>query len=49
MWLRLKYYSQKCGGIGSNGLKKSAPMAIENIKILGAVLELQAEQHCRFG
>jgi hypothetical protein len=26
----------------------SAPMAIEKIKILGAVLELPAEQHCQF-
>ena len=25
-----------------------APMAIENIKILGAVLELPAKQHCQF-
>ena len=24
-------------------------MAIENIKILGAVLELLAKQHCQFG
>jgi hypothetical protein len=24
-------------------------MAIEKIKILGAVLELPAKQHCRFG
>jgi hypothetical protein len=24
-------------------------MAIEKIKILGAVLELTAKQHCRFG
>jgi hypothetical protein len=24
-------------------------MAIEKIKILGAVLELQAKQHCQFG
>ena len=27
----------------------SAPMAIEKIKILGALLELPAKQHCRFG
>ena len=27
---------------------KSAPMAIETIKILGAVLKLPAEQHCQF-
>ena len=26
----------------------SAPMAIEKIKILGAVLELLAKQHCQF-
>ena len=26
-----------------------APMAIEQIKILGAVLELPAKQHCQFG
>ena len=29
--------------------KYSAPMAIEKIKILGAVLELPAKQHCWFG
>ena len=29
--------------------KYSAPMAIEKIKILGAVLELPAKQHCQFG
>ena len=29
--------------------KYSAPMAIEKIKVLGAVLELPAKQHCRFG
>ena len=29
--------------------KYSAPMAIEKIKILGALLELPAKQHCRFG
>ena len=29
--------------------KYSAPMAIEKIKILGAVLELPAKHHCRFG
>ena len=27
----------------------SAPKAIEKIKILGAVLELPAKQHCQFG
>ena len=27
---------------------ESAPMAIEKIKILGAVLELPAKQHCQF-
>ena len=26
-----------------------APIAIEKIKILGAVLELPAKQHCQFG
>ena len=26
-----------------------APMAIEKMKILGAVLELPAKQHCQFG
>jgi hypothetical protein len=25
-----------------------APIAVEKIKILGAVLELQAKQHCQF-
>jgi hypothetical protein len=25
-----------------------APMAVEKIKILGAVLELPAKQHCQF-
>ena len=29
--------------------KYSAPMAIEKIKILGAVLELPAKQHFHFG
>ena len=29
--------------------KYSAPMAIDKIKILGAVLELPAKQHCGFG
>ena len=28
--------------------KGFAPIAIEQIKILGAVLELPAKQHCRF-
>ena len=28
--------------------KGLAPMAIEKIKILGAVLELPAKQHCQF-
>ena len=39
--------SKKCGGLGSynEGL---APMAIEKIKILGAVLELPAKLHCQF-
>ena len=32
--------------ISSNEL--SAPMAIEKIKLLGAVLELPAKQHCQF-
>ena len=26
-----------------------APMAVEKIKIMGAVLELPAKQHCQFG
>ena len=29
-------------------LKNAAPMAIENIKILRAVFELPAKQHCQF-
>ena len=29
--------------------KFSAPVAIEKIKILGAVLELPSKQRCRFG
>jgi hypothetical protein len=29
--------------------KYSAPMVIEKIKILGALLELLAKQHCQFG
>ena len=29
--------------------KYSAPKAIENIKILGALSELPAKQHCQFG
>jgi hypothetical protein len=29
--------------------KYSAPMAIKKIKILGAVLELPAKQHCQYG
>ena len=28
--------------------EKSAPMAIEKIKILEAILELPAKQHCQF-
>ena len=28
--------------------KYSAPMGIEKIKILGAILELPAKQHCQF-
>ena len=32
--------------ISSN--EKWAPMAIEKIKIVGAVLELPAKQHCQF-
>ena len=29
-------------------MNKLAPMAIDKIKILGAVLELPAKQHCQF-
>ena len=39
--------TKKCGGLGSNEfqLKKGlAPMAIEKIKIMGAILELPAKQ-----
>ena len=38
--------SKKCGDLGSN--ETLAPMAIEKIKILGAVLELPAKLHCQF-
>ena len=31
-----------------SSIELSAPMAIENIKILGAVLELPAKHHCQF-
>ena len=33
--------SKKCGGLGSNEFQ--APMAIEKIKILGAIVELPAK------
>ena len=39
-------YVNFLGGLGSNeGL---APMTVEKIKILGAVLEVPAKQHCQF-
>ena len=44
--------SKKCGGLGSNEFQLKqlclAPMAIEKIKILGAVFELSAKLHCQF-
>ena len=43
--------SKKCGGLGSNEFQLNeglAPMAIEKIKILGAILEKQAKLHCQF-
>jgi hypothetical protein len=36
------------GTIEISSNEKSAPMAIEKIKIVGAVLELPAKQHCQF-
>jgi hypothetical protein len=47
------YYVNFLGRLGSNGFQLLAkeglaPMAIEKIKILGAVLELPAKQHCQF-
>ena len=40
--------AKNVGGLGLNGIQlKLAPMAIEN-KILGAVLELPANQHYQF-
>jgi hypothetical protein len=30
-------------------MNDQAPMAIEKIKILGAILELPAKQHCQIG
>ena len=43
--------SNKLERIGLNGNKLKriiGPMAVEKIKILGAVLELPAKQHCQF-
>ena len=48
----MNYYVNFLGGISINGFTKneySAPRTIEKIKILGAVLELPAKQHCQFG
>ena len=45
-------YSKNVGASAALNFTKekySAPMAIEKIKILLAVLELPAKQHCQFG
>jgi hypothetical protein len=48
----MNYYVNFLGQLSSNGFHVDeglAPMAIEKIKILGAVvMELQAGQHCEF-
>ena len=45
--LGVSYYVNFLGGLDSNGFHL-APMIVEEIKILGAVLELPAKQHCQF-
>ena len=40
----MNYYVNFLGHLGSNGFHGLAPMAIEKIKIMGAVLELPAKQ-----
>ena len=50
--LGIIYYVNFLGGLGSNEFHINeglAPMAVEKIKILGAVLELPAKQHSQFG
>ena len=47
----MNYYVKFLGRLGINGFKLNeclAPIAIEKIKILEAVLELPAKQHCQF-
>jgi hypothetical protein len=48
--LGMNYYVNFLGRLGSNGFQKKnedlAPMAIEKIKIPGAILEQPARQHC---
>ena len=49
--LGINYYVNFLGGLGSKEFQLNeglAPMAIEKIRILGAVLELPAKQHCQF-
>ena len=43
----MSYYVNFWGGLGSNEFHMK--MAVEKIKILGAVLELPAKQHCQYG
>ena len=49
--LEMNYYVNFLGRLGSNRFQLKneglAPLAIEKIKILGAVLELPAKQHCQ--
>ena len=48
--LGINYYVNFLGHLGSNGFQlkgRFGTMAIEEIIILGAVLELPAEQHCQ--
>ena len=46
----MDYSNTGCGVFkrGVQNYKGLAPMAIEKIKLLGAVLELTAKQHCQF-
>jgi hypothetical protein len=44
--LGMNYYVNFLGSNEFQLIKGLAPMAIEKIKILGAILELPAKQHC---
>ena len=50
--LRINYYVQKIGGRRSQWnsaqMNNRHPWQLKKIKILGAVLELPAKQHCQF-